>query len=167
MASAQVALATITLGSAASTVTFSSIPATYRDLRLVINASGTGGNGLVKVQFNGDTSTSNYFDVGMYGDGSSAGSESHTTLGYIKGGITSLGASETILIDVLDYMATDEHKALLLKRFDVAREQGRHMCDVKGCTACASGLQARRRHAQHTTQRIGFELAFVVSHTRV
>ena len=116
MASAQVALATITLGSAASTVTFSSIPATYRDLRLVINASGTGGNGLVKVQFNGDTSTSNYFDVGMYGDGSSAGSESHTTLGYIKGGITSLGASETILIDVLDYMATDKHKALLLKQ---------------------------------------------------
>jgi hypothetical protein len=109
------ALATLTLGTAQATVTFGSIPATYRDLRLVVAASGTAGNGLVKLQFNGDTSTSNYFDVGMYGDGTTAGSESHSTNGYIKGSISNMVANEIILVDVMDYAQTDKQKTVLLK----------------------------------------------------
>jgi hypothetical protein len=46
-----------TLGSASSTITFSSIPATYTDLRLVVVASTTGTSDYnMALRFNGDTS---------------------------------------------------------------------------------------------------------------
>ncbi len=68
------AIATQTLGSAAASVTFSSIPSTYTDLVLVINAFGaTGGTtdyGL-SFQLNGDTTT-NYSRTTLLGDGTSA-----------------------------------------------------------------------------------------------
>jgi len=70
-------IATNTLGSAASTVTFSSIAGTYTDLVLISNTKFTTpsiptGNALW-LQFNGDTAT-NYSDTYMYGDGTSAAS---------------------------------------------------------------------------------------------
>jgi hypothetical protein len=76
MPAAMTALATITLGSAQATVTFGSIPATYRDLRLVVNAYGPGGDNSY-CRFNSD-SGANYPQVYMYGNGSSAASSSST-----------------------------------------------------------------------------------------
>jgi len=64
-------LATVTLGSTAASVTFSSIPATYRDLILIITAQRTGSPVNVGMRFNGD-SGSNYSSVFMTGTGSSA-----------------------------------------------------------------------------------------------
>jgi len=75
MASAMVALATTTLGSAASSITFGSIPATYRDLRIVVSVRSDSVNSpyaQCRLQFNADTG-SNYPTVEMTGDGSSAG----------------------------------------------------------------------------------------------
>jgi hypothetical protein len=66
------AIATQTLGSAAASVTFSSIPSTYTDLVLVTNEKQTGGRASA-IQFNGDTA-SNYSMTEMYGDGATAGS---------------------------------------------------------------------------------------------
>jgi hypothetical protein len=65
-------IATTTLGSAASSVTFSSISGSYTDLVLVMNG-GTAATTNVQLRFNSDTGT-NYSSTQLYGDGSAAGS---------------------------------------------------------------------------------------------
>jgi hypothetical protein len=65
-------IATTTLGTAAATITFSSIPATYTDLILVTNLSYTAG-GATLMRFNSDTGN-NYSYTYIYGDGTSAAS---------------------------------------------------------------------------------------------
>lgn len=63
-------IATTTLGSAAPSVTFSSIPGTYTDLILIISGSQSGGSGdFICLQYNGDTGT-NYSNNYIGGDGS-------------------------------------------------------------------------------------------------
>lgn len=74
--STEVAIATTTLGSAASTITFSSISSAYTDLRLVLVAQTSGGAN-IGYRFNSD-SGSNYSYTLLYGDGSSAGSYAQT-----------------------------------------------------------------------------------------
>jgi hypothetical protein len=59
-----------TLGSAASTITFSSIPATYTDLRIVWVGTETAAN-QPYYRFNGDTGT-NYSQIELRGNGTSA-----------------------------------------------------------------------------------------------
>jgi hypothetical protein len=67
-------LATTTLGSAASSVTFSSISGSYTDLVLVVSATWSGGsNSSFGFRLNSDTG-SNYSITQLYGDGSSASS---------------------------------------------------------------------------------------------
>ena len=78
-------IATTTLGSAASSITFSSIPSTYTDLRLVIVGSGsTAGSAFYGFRFNND-SGANYSVTSIYGTGSSAASLRYTSenSGYI------------------------------------------------------------------------------------
>lgn len=74
-------IATTTLGSAAASYTFSSIPSTYTDLVLVTSANTTN-TGFTEAyyRFNSDTG-SNYSRVGLFGNGSSVGS-------FISSGIT-------------------------------------------------------------------------------
>jgi hypothetical protein len=67
-------IATTTLGSAASSVTFSSISGSYTDLVLVVSATWSGGsNSSFGFRLNSDTG-SNYSITQLYGDGSSAAS---------------------------------------------------------------------------------------------
>ena len=116
MASAMTALATVTLGSTASSVTFGSIPATYRDLRLVIQASVTSGSVNNQFRLNSDA-TGTYNWVGMGGTGSSALSNSGSSqttgaldyYGYLDSGLT------VTTFDLLDYSATDKHKSGLVR----------------------------------------------------
>ena len=65
-------IATTTLGSAASSITFSSISSAYTDLRLVITATTAASGNDIGLRFNGDTAN-NYSWTAMYGDGGSAG----------------------------------------------------------------------------------------------
>ena len=113
MAAAMVALATTTLGSAASSVTFGSIPATYRDLRLVLNLGNNSNSGSV-MRFNGD-SGSNYSYVYMAGNGSGTGSTSGTvTYINLASNIYSNNTiTDTYFVDIFDYSATDKHKSTL------------------------------------------------------
>lgn len=71
------AIATQTLGSAAASVTFSSIPSTYTDLVLVTIFGVTTGDDLY-LQFNGDTGT-NYSTTWVGGNGSTATSGRKTS----------------------------------------------------------------------------------------
>lgn len=71
-------IATTTLGSAAASITFSSIPATYTDLRLVLNSSVSATGSELKLTFNNDTAT-NYSFTSLYGYGSTANSYRETS----------------------------------------------------------------------------------------
>jgi len=66
-------IATTTLGSAVQTFTFTSIPSTYTDLRLIITASATTGTIDTWLYMNNDTGT-NYSQTYVGGAGTSAAS---------------------------------------------------------------------------------------------
>lgn len=66
-------IATTTLGSAAASITFSSIPATYTDLRVVLVCTATT-NAYPKFRLNGDTS-SNYSSTNVLGTGAATNSQ--------------------------------------------------------------------------------------------
>jgi hypothetical protein len=99
----------VTLGTNAATVTFSSIPATYRDLVVVAHCN-TGTNVDAFLYFNGDTAA-NYSFVSMAGDGSSATSvaSSLANWGFIG---TTRG---NLISHIMDYSATDKHKTTLTR----------------------------------------------------
>jgi hypothetical protein len=125
MASAMTALATLTLGTAQATVTFSAIPATYRDLRLVVTIpTGYAGSGS-GVKFNTDTDyTNNYSRVVMGGNGSSAYSFSNSGSGNPTANhdLGALRADGNLIVDFLDYSATDKHKTVLGRENGAANE---------------------------------------------
>jgi hypothetical protein len=75
--STEVAIATTTLGSANTTITFSSITGSYTDLKLVIVATATAVSSSVNIRLNND-SGSNYSITRLYGTGSSAASDRFT-----------------------------------------------------------------------------------------
>ena len=89
-----IASSTATGGSVAN-IEFTSIPATYTDLKVVFSARGTvsGNNVDTKLTFN--SNTSNYTLRNVYGDGSTAASFSDSTTNYTGGEIpgTSITAS--------------------------------------------------------------------------
>ena len=71
-------IATTTLGSAASTITFNSIGSTYTDLRIsFVIIPGSGTSGQFDIKYNNDSS-SLYSVTRLYGDGSSAGSNRYS-----------------------------------------------------------------------------------------
>jgi hypothetical protein len=105
-------LATVTLGSSAASVTFSSIPATYRDLVLVIDGPAlTSSEGNLYAIINGDTGA-NYSRVFMSGTGSSAYSASASGETVLNFGYYQPNKHTTIA-QFMDYSATDKHKTVL------------------------------------------------------
>jgi hypothetical protein len=75
-------IATTTLGSAATGITFSSISSAYTDLVLVLNLISTSAANDVRFQLNGDTGT-NYSATFLYGDGTSAASRRTSSASFI------------------------------------------------------------------------------------
>lgn len=119
MATAITALAEITLGSAQASVTFASIPATYRDLMLVCHYKSASSGSYPIVNFNADYG-SNYTWVEAVGNGSSASStNSGASSTYIVFGNNYEPSNNTnpqpVIINVMDYSATDKHKTALLR----------------------------------------------------
>ena len=116
-----VPLATVTLASADASITFSSIPATYRDLILVVAGTRTGNNNLL-MRFNGDSGT-NYSWVYARGNGS-AGASGAETINIIPLAAEGLSTTEQLngIAQIMDYSATDKHKTLL-SRFNQAGTQ--------------------------------------------
>lgn len=108
------AIATTTLGSAASTITFSSIPGTYTDLRLVLTAqSSAGGN--VWLQFNSDTAT-NYSRTNLAGDGTSATSSRQTSQSVIRCATIGVPTSPNFglyTIDIFSYAGSTNKTVLV------------------------------------------------------
>jgi len=107
------ALATVTLGTTTASVTFGSIPATYRDLILIDHAIANEGSTIgMLLRYNGDTA-SNYSTVFMFGDVTNATvSGSTTTTGAIASRIPNVNRSAGVTT-IMDYSATDKHKTSL------------------------------------------------------
>ncbi len=80
MATTMKLIAKASLGSAAADITFTSIPATYTDLYLVVSARSATGSDNVLMQFNG--STSNYTYRIIRGSGSAAASLTNTAFSW-------------------------------------------------------------------------------------
>lgn len=106
-------IATTTLGSAAASYTFSSIPSTYTDLVLIVAASTVGGGtSIASVQFNGDTAA-NYSCTRLSGNGSSASSDRDSS-GSITSGLSYPGQyTETWIFN--NYANTTTYKTSLNK----------------------------------------------------
>lgn len=104
-----VALSTITLQGTATDVTFSSIPNVYRDLILVIDGIVSAGGGeVIRINFNGDTTSANYPTVYMDGNGSATSSSTENRrFGLLYPTRTVITAS------IVDYSATNKHKTWL------------------------------------------------------
>jgi len=102
-------LATVTLGTAVSSVSFSAIPASYRDLIFVFSGVVSAGGGeVLRVNFNGDTTSGNYSAVFANGDGSTTASGTDAR----RFGLMYASRSQTVA-SFMDYSATDKHKTYL------------------------------------------------------
>jgi hypothetical protein len=79
----------------AANITFSSIPATYTDLYLVLSARFTSNNATdVGMRFNGDSTAAIYSMRMLYGTGSSAATASNSS-SYLVWAAVSAGSSQT------------------------------------------------------------------------
>ena len=109
---------TTTLGSAAATVTLSSIPSTYTDLVLIISTrfAGGGGASAIQAQFNSD-SGSNYSQTQLSGDGSTASSFRGTSTTSAAFGLATDTANEfaTSIIQLQNYSNTTTYKTSLVR----------------------------------------------------
>lgn len=106
------------LSTSAASVTFSSLPATYRDLKFIISAKAVEATGVIRMRLNGD-SGANYNYVSMSGNGSathsgSASGFNQITLSEQYNNITTSNFN-LIAIDFLDYSVTDKHKSMLIR----------------------------------------------------
>jgi hypothetical protein len=112
-----IALANTTLSASASTVTFSSIPSTYRDLIVVMSIKLTAG-AETKVQFN--SSAANYSMVQAAFTGSSNfsnGGGGNSWVWITPNSFTSTGEFDNCVMHIMDYSATDKHKGYV-SRYD-------------------------------------------------
>lgn len=115
-----VALATTTLASDSATVTFSSIPATYRDLILVINGNTTRSGNANDINLTVNGSSTSYYYTTMAGDGSSTSIDGGSNDSRIR--IANAGASATgvNVVQFFDYSATDKHKPIVARNNSAA-----------------------------------------------
>jgi len=114
-------IATQTLGSAAATVTFSSIPGAYTDLVLIITPQSSSGTASVDIQLNGDTGT-NYSLTYLYGTGSSAasGRDSNTAIAGGGSAVATANIFLTNTVQIQNYSNTTTYKTLLMRANNTA-----------------------------------------------
>lgn len=122
MASTYEKIATHTVSSAVSSVTFSAITQIYTDLVFIINMqssyTGDAGNG-ARLRFNGDTGT-NYSYIAARGNGSSTSSfrssnDTYVQIGLLpsSGGGTPAGTFGNGIAHILNYSNSTTYKTVL------------------------------------------------------
>lgn len=117
-------IATTTLGNATGTVTFSSISGSYTDLVVIfIGNLNTANTCFLR---NNNDSGSNYSQIDMIGNGSSAVVQktSNTTGHRIYDVIASTNAINTQIFNINNYSNTTTYKTTLLRGSDTSGEVG-------------------------------------------
>jgi hypothetical protein len=116
-------IATVTIGATSqATISFTSIPSTYKHLqvRFIARTTVSGSDRCsLSVGINGDTGA-NYVNHNFFGDGASAGAAAYTgktNLNNYIGGINAMTTSSSSanifgvgVIDILDYTSTSKYK---------------------------------------------------------
>lgn len=120
-------IATATGTGSSGTITFSSIPSTYKSLQIrsLVNTNA-GANAYLMLQVNGDTGT-NYANHGLHGDGTTASaygnaSDTKITQNLIFNSSTSFGVQ---IIDIVDYASTTKNKTVKTVSGDDLNGSGR------------------------------------------
>ena len=117
--STYIALANLTLGSNQTTIAFSSIPATYRDLVIVFDGTSVA-NVDANFEFNDDGTNTNYNFVFMSGNGSTASSSSANSWNWAL-----IRTDRTMVVThIMDYSATDKHKTSITRNNIAANSTG-------------------------------------------
>jgi hypothetical protein len=103
-------IATVT--GSGSSVTFSSIPSTYKNLQIrYMDLSGVLPT-ILDLQFNSDTAA-NYSSTQPYGDGSSAAAGGAANTTYIGVGVSGSSTYPSAgVVDILDYQNTNKYKTV-------------------------------------------------------
>ena len=114
---AMIPLATTSLSTTAASITFSDIPQAYEHLQIRLFARGSASNpaGGVWIQFNGDTTASNYYSHYLQADGSTvvSGPNGNLNVHYdIAGANTTASAFGVIIFDILDYANTNKYTTI-------------------------------------------------------
>jgi hypothetical protein len=113
MATTYEPIATNTLGSNTASVTFSSITGTYTDLVLVIAGGCSTGSQNAIIEFNSDTTGSNYSTTILYGTGSAAGSARNTGANGNYFGITDTTLGNNLIYSIQNYSNTTTYKTMI------------------------------------------------------
>jgi hypothetical protein len=124
-------IATTTLASTNSQITFSSIPNTYTDLRLVF--LGTGQSTYVSLRFNGSASTYSNTDFRL--QGTSVGSERRTSSSEINsgsGGPSTANNPILVTYDIMGYRQTAAFKPVIMKTASSSGATDGHVDIVSG-----------------------------------
>lgn len=112
-------IATTTLGSAASTITFSSIPGTYTDLRLVLVGRVSATNANIVFYVNGNTSS--YSQTNIYGNGSTVTSDRLTNMDGWYATQADLGSTtipSLYTLDIFSYAGSTNKTSLFVSSQD-------------------------------------------------
>jgi hypothetical protein len=117
-------IATTTVSSTpTTTVTFSSIPATFTDLVLVgVYKRTAGGSVTPRITFN--SSVTGYSETLLYGDGASVVSSRNTSSSYLTGGTAADGVWCTMTMNIFSY-AGSTNKTCLYEASTDANGSGR------------------------------------------
>jgi hypothetical protein len=108
-------IATTTLGSAATTVSFTSIPGTYTDLVLVTSIKATSADTNQFMRFNSDSST-NYSQTNLYGTGTSALSfiqSSQDKINSVLSGYLVTSQNSPGIYNIMNYSNTTTFKTMI------------------------------------------------------
>lgn len=110
---AYVSIATTIVGTGgSSTISFTSIPGTYKHLQVRMTVlAGSGGYGNFRI--NSDSTTSNYYSHGLSGNGSAATAAAYSAAAYSPygtAGNTSYPYLE--IMEILDYANTSKYKTI-------------------------------------------------------
>jgi len=107
-------IATTTLGSASSSVTFSSIASTYSHLQIRVLAKSNSSQSQLDLTIN--SSATGYAYHSLFGNGSTAGAEGSGSMTKIPAGsVAPSSATSTFsafVIDILDYANTNKNKTI-------------------------------------------------------
>jgi hypothetical protein len=105
-------IATTTLGSAASSITFSSISSSYTDLKVVLQFAPSNDDRAI-CTFNSDTGT-NYSVTTLVGNGSTASSGNNTSQNYIQPSRNAGAANEEqlVIMDIFSYSGSTNKTVL-------------------------------------------------------
>lgn len=111
-------ISTTILGSTASSVTFSSIPAGYKHLQIRMVANSTA-SGATYWRFNSD-SGNNYSQHLLYGSNTSvaSGATTSTNAGYIGYTTTGTNIFPVSILDILDFTNTSKNKTVRILHGD-------------------------------------------------